>query len=148
MYAVISDIRALYGEAALLVADRSGEGVPDEAAVATALASASDEIDLHIGVRYELPLASPPNILRQLCIDIALYRLALDAAMLSEEARRRYEDARATLKSIGNGSARLPIATPPDTGGDTGSALPDTSPQPIVVSGPPRLFSRDKMRGF
>lgn len=143
-YAQIADIRALYGETALLVADRAGQGTPDVIAVDTALAAASDEIDLHIGVRYELPLATPPTILRQLCIDIALYRLALDAAMLSEEARRRYEDARATLKSIATGAARLPIAAPTAEAG----AVADNSPQPIVVSGPPRLFSRAQMRGF
>ena len=50
-------------------------------AVARALTSASGEIDSYIGVRYSLPLPvskgdAAPELLKQFCVDIAIYRLA------------------------------------------------------------------------
>lgn len=143
-YATQADIVELYGQAALHVADHDRDGVADGAAVTRALASASDEIDSHVGVRFTLPLATVPGILRQYCVDIAVYRLALSADVLSVEHRTRYEDAIAALRRIAEGKATLalPADPAPGTGADT---LP-AGPQPIVAGGPPRLFSRDQMR--
>ena len=69
------------------MADRDGDGVPDEGAVTAALDSASAEIDGYIAVRYTLPLASPPPNLTQPCVDIALYRLASSRDVLTDEHR-------------------------------------------------------------
>lgn len=147
-YATQSDIVELYGEHALVVADRDGDGEPDVAAIARALSAASDEIDSHIGVRYGLPLAAVPGMLRQLAVDIACYRLAQTADVLTEELRQRYEDAVALLRRIAEGKATLvfPPAEPGD--GGEGEEPADNSPQPIVVAGPPRLFSRERTRGL
>lgn len=140
-YATDADIVDLYGPDALVVADRDGDGMAESPAVARALSSATDEIDSYLGVRYAVPLAHVPGVVRQACVDIALYRLALSADVLSDEHRRRYEDALAHLRRIAKGEATLVLPAVP---GDPPPG--DNSPQPIVTGGPPRLFSREKMR--
>ena len=149
MYATQDDIVTLYTEDALVVADRDGDGVPDVAAIARALVSASGEIDTSLHVRYELPLTASHPILTQYCVDIALYRLAGSSSMMTEELRQRYEDALKGLDQIASGKKRLVIAASAD--GDEGSdsaASDDGSVAPIVTGGPERLFSRDKTRGL
>ncbi|MGP9788942.1 gp436 family protein [Roseinatronobacter sp. NSM] len=141
-YATQSDIVELYGPDALFVADRDGDGVADTAAVTRALEGAQDEIDTYIAVRYRLPLAQPARILRQYAVDIALYRLALSADVLSDEHRRRYEDTIAALKRIAKGEAALVMPADDDAEDD------GQGPRPIVVGGPERIFSREKMRGL
>jgi phage gp36-like protein len=144
-YALIADITDLYGTNALYVADRDHDGLVDTVAVDRALASASAEIDSYLVTRYGLPLHETPAILRQHCVDISVYRLALSADVLSEEHRRRYEDAIAHLKLIAAGKAGLAFTTPPpvDPNPDPSAV---TGARPIVVAGPPRIFSRDEMR--
>lgn len=146
-YASQSDIVEIYGEQSLIVADRDGDGTPDAAAIARALTSASDEIDSHIAVRYPLPLAAVPGILRQHAVDIAAYRLAQTADVLTEELRQRYEDAVSHLRRIAEGKAALvfPPVAPGEGEEEDPEGLAD-SPQPIVTAGPPRLFSRERMR--
>jgi len=147
-YATQADIEALYGADALTgVADRDGDGVADAGAVAAALVRASDEIDLHVGAAYALPLAATPPQLVQLACDIALYRLALDGGVRTDEHRTRYDDAVAVLKRIADGKARLSF--PPDPGApppDPGDPFSGQGPRPVVTAGPPRLFSRATLR--
>jgi phage gp36-like protein len=86
-----------------------------------------------------------PDHLTTMCVDIAIYRMALSADVLTTEHRTRYEDALSTLKKIAEGKASLaftPVAPAP------GEPAVSTSPKPIVVGGPERLFSRDQMRGL
>lgn len=144
-YATQDDIITLYSEDALYVADRNGDGVVDADAVTRALTSASGEIDSYIGVRYSLPLEAAPELLKQFCVDIAIYRLALSRDVLSEEHRRRYEDTIKHLDKIAKGTASLNLPGPVDP--DTGEAT-QTSPRPIVAGGPAREFTREKMRGL
>ncbi|SEQ59752.1 Mu-like prophage protein gp36 [Loktanella sp. DSM 29012] len=142
MYASQDDIITLYTADALVVADRDGDGVPDDAAITRALRSASAEINGYVGVRYDLPLADPHDILTQYCVDIALYRLAGSSSTMTEELRQRYEDAMAALKRIAKGEMRLTIAPV------AGEEPDDGGPNPLTTGGPARLFSRDKMRGL
>ena len=82
-----------------------------------------------------------PGPVMQLCVDITLYRLALTADVLSDELRRRYDDALATLKRLGKGEQSLHIAP-----GEGEEAPADNSPRPIVTSGPERIFTREELR--
>lgn len=140
-YATQADIVTLYGDAVLpVLADRDGDGLADTAAVARALESASQEIDLYVGARYRLPLPEGVPMLAQWCVDIALYRLAQTSDVLSDEIRRRYDDALAALKRVARGEAALSLPIDPE-GEDAG-------PRPVVAGGPPRLFTRDRMRSL
>lgn len=144
-YATEQDIVDLYGADALVaVADRDFDGVADAAAVARALDDATGEMDLHIGARYDLPLPNVPASLRRICIDIAMYRLATNGGSLTDEHRTRYEDAVATLKRIAEGKAALTFEPDPDA--DPLDPTLTQGPRPIITSGPPRLFSREKLR--
>ncbi len=146
-YATQADIEAIYSPDALYVADRDGDGAAEAAAVTRALQSASDEIDSYIGLRYQVPLdpAALPGVIRQACVDIALYRLALGADVLSEEHRRRYEDAVTLMRRIGKGEAMLPLPDPAPAPGET--PLPD-GVRPIVTGGPDKVWTRAKTRGL
>ena len=97
-YASQADIVDLYGANALVVADRDGDGVPDAEAVARALNLSSGEMDTYIGRRYSLPLpaltVSSSAHLTQLCVDIAVYRLALSQDVATTEHRHSARDAR------------------------------------------------------
>ncbi len=143
-YATPADITLLYGANAIYVADHNRDGTADMGAVERALISATGEIDTYLAARYALPLLEVPEFLKQLTVDIALYRLALSADVSTTEHRTRYEDALSHLRKIAKGEAALVFTPVPAVDGDP---IPD-GPQPIVVAGPPRLFSRDKMRGL
>jgi phage gp36-like protein len=133
-YATQDDIVALYGADALFVADRDGDGVAEAPAVARALASASEEINSFLAVRYPLPLTSTPGVLVQKTKDVQ-----------SVEHRQRYEDALAWLKALGKGEVSLMLPANGDLEGESPSQ--PEAPAPIVVAGPERLFSRAAMRG-
>lgn len=143
-YATQTDITMLYGANALYVADHDRDGVADADAVSRALNSATGEIDTYLAARYPLPLAEVPEFLKQLTVDIALYRLALSADVATTEHRTRYEDALSHLRKIAEGKAALVFTPVPPLEGEPAPA--STGPQAVVISGPPRLFSRTEMR--
>lgn len=118
-YAAKDDIEKIHGTDALeRVADRDGDGEIDTDAVDLALESASSEIDSYISVRYDVPLASPSPMVKQVCVDIAVYRLAVSTTRLTDEMRQRYEDAVEWLKSIAKGNAAVDDGSGEDDDGD------------------------------
>lgn len=139
VYATQQDIIDRYGNAALLVvADRDGSGAVDADVVTKALADASTEIDTYLAARYALPLDAAPAALVQPCVDIAMYRMGIaPGAGGTEEQRTRYEDAKSVLKDISKGTASLGIESPAPTVGGV-----------VTVSGPRRIFGRDKTGGI
>lgn len=109
-YATSQDITDRNGaDQLVLIADRDGDGVADAAAVSKALEDASAEIDAYLAVKYTLPLASPPPLLAHLCVDIAVYRLAADAYVATDERRKRFDDALLLLLRLATGEASLGI---------------------------------------
>lgn len=134
-YATQQNIIDRYGEEALLLlADRDNDGVIDSTVVDQTLADASAEIDTYVAAKYDLPLAVVPDVLIRLCVDIAIYRLASDADMATEERRQRYDDAVALLARIGKGTASLGLDVPP----------PSTN-EAVVVNSQPRRFTRGRL---
>lgn len=123
-YATSSDIEMIYGPEILdAVADRDRSGRRNELAIQAALDSASAEIDTYIGNRYTTPLDSVPPYIRQVCVDITVYRLALDVAPRTEEMRLRYQDAIAYLKAVSEGKIDLPITEDPNDPVDGGNSV-------------------------
>ena len=144
-YATRIDIEDLYGAAALYVADRDGDGVPEDAAIARALDDASAEMDAYLRVLYDTPVAPVPQLLVQLACDIALYRLAQTGDVRTEEHRARYDDAQKTLARLAKGEMKLP---PPPPSTDPDAPVPLDGPRVIVATGPERLFSRAQTGGL
>ena len=147
IYASQADITELYGDRILYVADRDGDGVPDVPAIERALAEASAEIDSYLATRYALPLpdGTDLSVLRKLCVDIAVYTLALSRDVLTDEIAKRHENALASLKRLAKGEQTLQLPAGPDADPDDPQA---DGPRAIVQGGPERLFSREKMRDF
>lgn len=137
-YATSQNIEDRYGSIELLlVCDRDGDGSADTGVADNALDDATDEIDIYIGAKYDLPLATTPSILTRLCVDIAMYRLASNAGAASEQKRERYEDAVRTLKAIAAGQASLGIDAPPES-----------ISHDVRVVAATRQFTRSKLDGI
>lgn len=137
-YATQQDIIDRYGSDTLhIAADRDNDGVLDIDAIARALDDATAEINVYVGARYDLPLSSVPGVLVKLCVDIALYQLAITTAG-TDERRQRYEDAVGLLKRIASGE--LPL------GLDVGSS--DENASDVELIGPARIFNRNNMGGL
>lgn len=135
-YATKQDIIDQYGENELIIsADHDLDGIADADVVDRALSGASDEIDTYLVGRYPLPLATVPPILKPLCIDIALYKMSTGTAV-TDEKRRRYDDAVKLLTKIAEGKLTFGLEKPP--AGASGA----------VFTGPERQFTRDKLSGY
>lgn len=137
MYADQQAMIDRYGEDAVYIAaDRDGDDSLDSEAIALALQDATDEINVHIGSRYSLPLPEVPALLKKLCVDMAFYHLSA-ANGYTDEKRKRYEDAISLLKRIGDGRASLGLEQPAPT--STGGAEFITSPRRFGRKGMGRL---------
>lgn len=140
VYATQQDVLDAYGERfSVMVSDRDLDGVEDDASLTRALDDADGEIDAYVGAVYEIPLSTIPQSLRRVAVDIAVYRLANEHDVLTEEIRRRYEDARMLLRDIASRKASLGLptaSTPPSVGGG------------VVRTGPDRVFTRSKTGGL
>jgi phage gp36-like protein len=125
-YATSDDIIELYGAEELnRAADRDSDGLADAAAVTRALNGASAEMDAYLSQKYTLPLTVTPVLLTRLCIDMALYRLVLEAGRWTEEHRVRYKDAVSLLEKIAAGKASLGVVTTGE--GDAAETLAPTT---------------------
>ncbi|WP_029056971.1 gp436 family protein [Stappia stellulata] len=136
IYASQADIEEIWG--ADFLADILPEDVDPAAAITRALEFAAREIDAHISARYELPLATRPDVLISPCANIAVYVLANRHAALTTTIEDRYKDAVDLLKRIAEGKAGLGSAEPKisvdGTSSDSGAAF----------FAEPRIFGRGR----
>jgi phage gp36-like protein len=137
-YATLAEAQARYGLAHIIESgDRDGDGNEDTSAVAAALSDATAEIDTYLGRVVDLPLASPPAVLKRMCVDVAVYRLSAEAGPYTKEKRQRYEDTIRQLEMIADGTLSLGLDDPP------ASVSQQTS-----VAAEPRVFTRTTMGGI
>ncbi len=107
------------------------------ASIAGALDASDAIIDSYVGKRYQLPLsqtqidASP---LPRYSGDLARYQLTDDQEV--ETITKRYDRALRWLRDLANGSASIGEGEPEQTSGA------------VVISGPTRIFGRDRMKGL
>ncbi len=133
MYASRADVLDLYGADFVETIAAGGD-------LERGLTDASGFCDTYICGRYPLPLAETPVGLRDVCIDIALYKIARNGGGWTEDGRKRYEDALRWLRDIAKGDANLfSMKTQDDTGAVSGVILTD---------GPPRLFGRPGLKDW
>lgn len=131
MYATAQDIQARLGadDYAVLVGDAKGT-----ARIDGAIADACGEIDGHVQKRYALPLPAPtPTAIKRIAVDIVIYRLSGDSRV-TEDRRKRYEDAVAFLKAIARGDVSLGIAP---VAGDKAQTK-----ETVVITSSKRRFNR------
>ncbi|NWO06863.1 MAG: DUF1320 domain-containing protein [Alteromonadaceae bacterium] len=107
----------------------------DQDKVDSALSDASAEMNTYLGSVYSLPLTDPNPYLKTICCDITRFRLWDDA--VSEEVRKRYEDAVAWLRKVVKGDVFLGIENQEE------SFYATTSRSSLD-----REFTRSKLDGF
>ena len=109
-YATAAGIADIYGgDFLLLIAQRGGEdtltGPLTSAAIEDACAQASSEADSYIAQRFPVPVSPAPRVLQLHVINMACHHLAATADRMTEQIRRRYEDALGWLKDVAAGRA-------------------------------------------
>lgn len=107
-----SDIVAAYGSVFWLnVADDDDDGTAD--GVAPALLWASARINGYVGSKYALPLVDVPDDLKQMAVDLTIYRRATTADRMTDDIKERKEDAIQYLKDVRDGEISLGLENPP-----------------------------------
>lgn len=104
---------------------------------ARAIEDADSEIESYCGERYSLPFSPVPVIVRKLSTDIAIYGLFARRQGAPEDRKVRYDNAVKLLLKLAEGTVTLGVSAPAET----------KSPRPQFIA-PPRIFSRDKLKGF
>lgn len=139
-YASLTDLIERAGESEILdVADRDGDGTPDPDVIDAALVHADNVANGYLKVRYRLPLAAVPDLLRTWCVAIARYYLHRNGP--PDYVVRDWKAAELALGQMARGIIDLPVAegeTPP-VAGDTGN---------VRVVGPEPVFSKEKLGGW
>lgn len=138
-YASITDIIARAGETEVWqIADRDRDGALDQPVIDAALTHADNMIDGYVGVRYAVPLASVPDLVRTWAVSIARYMLHRNGA--PDHVGADYKEAVAALKDVARGQIALPVAV----GADPLSTASGT----IMSDHPAEVFTADRLRGF
>jgi phage gp36-like protein len=139
-YATRQDIVDRYGESALrIAADRDGNAEADQQAVERALTDAAARIDSYLARRYALPLAATPPVLVGIAVDLALYALSGNAGALTEERRRRHDDAIRLLELIADNKAGLDLPSQQEGASRI---------RRIEADAAPRVFTRETLKLF
>ena len=120
-------------------ADRDGDGTNDTNVIATALLSATEEIDTYLAVRYNLPLSVVPGILTRTCADIAMYLMSIGADSMTDDKETRYNSAVKWLVRLSKGTVTL---------GPEEEQVSIQDEATVSSDSEVRLFSRTKMRGL
>lgn len=135
MYATLSDLLGQVSERVLVsLTDDEGTGQIHTGRVEQAIADASARIDAYCQARYTVPFAPVPDVIRRLCVDIAIYNLfsrrGFEENSADEAIIRRYKDAVRMLEQIATGAIRI------------GAAAPAPS-HTVRMTGRPRIFGSD-----
>lgn len=108
-YAAVADLIAEFGSSEIIeLTDRADPRTyaVDATVAQNALDRADAEIDAALALRYALPLASVPKLLRYIACDLARYYL-YDRAEPPTAVKDRWDAARATLAALAAGRAKL-----------------------------------------
>lgn len=113
MYCTQADLEQRFGrDYVLSLADRDRDGEADAGVIDQALDDAAAEINAYVAGRYALPLPSVPPLLVRIACDVAIYRLAPGPGDVTDELRRRFEDAVSLLRRISSGEVSLGLPNP------------------------------------
>ena len=135
-YASITDIRTRYGATVVEQWGLSDEA-DNTAFMTQALDDASRFIDSFLSGHVTEPIVDSP-LLTRLCVDVAVYWLAIDAGLETDEKRRRFEDAKDWLQRLSRGELALDAGTTSEQGRAEGASF----------SSQPRVMSRETLTGF
>lgn len=107
-YAIRDDMVRAFGEKeCIALSDRDYTGAISDDVLNGGLMRASARIDSYLSGRYPLPWADTPGVLVGTCCDIARYELTGADTQVTEEIRKRYEDAIRYLEGVASGRITL-----------------------------------------
>jgi len=132
-YAAVADLIARFGVRELIqLTDRAEPPTDqvDDAVACIALNAASQIVDSHVSVKYNLPLAQVDPLLVDITCDIARFRLYSTQA--TELVIERNKQALESLKRIAAGTMKI----------DVGGVEPESRTTVILAQSDPRRFSR------
>lgn len=141
-YATVNDLRDTLPPRDLqLLTDHDGAADEiDDSKLTAALRDATAEINGYIAKAVDLPLAEPPDMLRVVCRDLAVYRLYANVSRVTETQEKLRKAAISYLEMVGEGKVSI--------GDGTGGNEVQTSEGAVTVEGPERVMSRDALKGF
>jgi phage gp36-like protein len=147
MYATRADVEASWG-AGEVERWSVREGDPLGAiSVASAIAHVAGRIDAALSVRFKLPLAETPEVLKAVAVDLVAARLAGgDGSQMTDVLREREKQARTDLRDIAKGELNLGL--PAKDIAHSGAVLAGSGPRPVLVGPSTRPMSREALRGF
>lgn len=141
-YCTSTDLQNRLGaDGTLRVFDRDGDGTADTAALTAAIAWADAVIDAKLQHSHGTPFTGSVAVLvRELSIDLAIYRIAsgVPGATTSERSpyRQAYEDAMKLLADLARDrEARLPSGAPVPVAGAEGYVSAPESPWGDLAAG-------------
>jgi phage gp36-like protein len=140
-YCTPTQLEERYGADLLVqLTDRAepATGQIDATVIDRALADTDAEIDGFLAGRYQLPLATTPQMVTNLALAIAFYKL--HRRETDDKTRRDYDDALKRLKDIQQGVFKLNVA-----GVEPASTTLGDAPQ---FEGPERVLTGGPMEGF
>jgi phage gp36-like protein len=111
----------------------SGE-VPDSLIIIDAIGKAGAEIDAYLGIKYVVPLATPPAQVKALAVDLSIYHLYSRRSVVPLVRQQKYEAAVAFLKQVAAG--KLVIVGPQ-------GELPTVAKEVTDATSAIRAFTRD-----
>lgn len=140
MYCTLTDILDMMDEAEIIrYTDDTDTGLVNTDVTDKAILGAGALIDSHLAVRYTVPVSPVPDIVVELAVDIAIYKICSRRGQSPEEIRKKYEDAIKYLEKVASGKIVLSgaAAAPSGAGSDA-----------VTITTSPRIFSRDTMTEF
>lgn len=151
VFVTLQDLETRHPAELITLAANEETGVREDDRIHRAAEDASAEIRTILKARYsssDLARLDSESLdaLKIFAIDIALYRIALAFARSNERIEERYKLATKRLEAIAAGKGGLSFE-----GGSVandGSVSATSSPNEVLIDAPPRLFSRNRMRGL
>ena len=142
-YITNADIEERVGSVALVqLADDDGNGVADAGVVDEARLGAEGEVNSYLGRRYSVPIdltihPDLADVLASFTLDLAEYRLRLRRPPVSEDAKRRSDQAIEWLTRVADGRIELPSSV--------GVAASSARGTIATTTGEKRLLTRDEL---
>jgi phage gp36-like protein len=130
MYITISDL-GIPEEVLVRLTDDEGAGSVNSDRAQSAISAAQAVIDCALSRQYAVPFVDPPDVVRKLTSDLAVYNLYQRMGSVPQEVRAAYDNVSAVLDKIAQGLFSI---GPPGPGAG--------------FSCQPREFSRSRMEGF
>lgn len=119
--------------------DDEDTGAVNMIRVDQAIAGAGALIDSHMGGRYVVPLNPVPDMILELAVDIAIYKIASRRGKAPEGRREKFDDAVKLLEKIAAGKAVVPGAA---------SAATESGNHPVKITSAGKVFSRESLKGW